>query len=132
MALPFSRTQLPGQLFINNEYVSAKSEKSLTVYNPKDGSLVSDSVPCAGEADVEAAVTAAEAAFPAWKRVTPTARRDMLLRLASLIEQHAEALAGLNRITLGAPFASAGKYENGMCAEVFHLEIIQACRKLFC
>lgn len=118
MAFPFSRTQLPTQLFINNEYVSSNNNKTLTVHNPKDGSLVSDSVPCAGEADVEAAVTAAEAAFPAWKRILPSTRRDMLLKFASLIEEHAEALGELNRITLGVPYEALGKFENHMCAEV--------------
>lgn len=123
MSFPFSRTQLPNQLFINNEYVSSKSDKTLTVHNPKDGSLAADNVPIAGEADVEAAVEAAEAAVPTWKKVLPTVRRDMMMKLASLIEENSQILAELTRITLGAPYEGVGKMENDICAEVFYPHI---------
>ena len=56
----WSKDNLPKQLIINNEYVDSKNDKKLTVKNPKDGSLVADDVPLAGEADVDAAVAAAE------------------------------------------------------------------------
>ena len=56
----FSKDNLPKQLIINNEYVDSKSNKKLTVKNPKDGSLIADDVPLAGEEDVDRAVAAAE------------------------------------------------------------------------
>ncbi|KAK5169775.1 uncharacterized protein LTR77_005753 [Saxophila tyrrhenica] len=115
----FSKDKLPKQLVINNEYVDSKNSKKLTVNNPKDGSLVADDVPLAGEADVDAAVAAAEAAFPAWKATTPTKRRDMLNKLADLIDAHAKPLAELTRITLGAPWGSFGSFEMTLCAETF-------------
>jgi len=114
----FSAKHLPKKHFINNEYVTPKSDKTLSVYNPKDNSLVADDVPIGGEADVEAAVDAAEAAFPKWRKLTANARRDILLKFASLIEQYTEALSELSRITLGAPYGSFGKFEVGMAAEV--------------
>lgn len=86
MSFQFLETSLPKKLFINNEYVEAQGPEKLSVYNPTDGSLVADDVPVAGEQDVEAAVGAAEKAFPQWKKTPPSARRDMLLKLASLIE----------------------------------------------
>ncbi len=113
----FSKDNLPKQLVINNEYVDSKNSKKLTVKNPKDGSLVADDVPLAGEADVDAAVAAAEAAFPAWKATVPSKRRDMLNKLADLIDSHAKPLAELTRITLGAPWASFGAFEINLCAE---------------
>lgn len=60
---PFSKSNLPKQLAINNEYVNSKSGKKISVYNPKDGSLIADDVPLAGERDVDDAVAAAEEAF---------------------------------------------------------------------
>lgn len=117
-SLPFSPSKLPLRLYINNQYVDSRDGKTLTVYNPKDGSLVSDKVPLAGEKDVEAAVVAAEAAFPAWKRTTANQRRDMLLRFASLIEKHNVELSRLGRLTLGAPWASFGAFEGLICSEV--------------
>ena len=115
----FCAANLPTQLYINNQYVNSKTGKKLSVYNPKDGTLVSDQVILAGEQDVEAAVTAAEAAFPAWKRVTAMQRRNILYKFADLLEKHIEKLAELTRITLGAPFASFGKFEIGLAAEAF-------------
>ena len=115
----FSAANLPTQLYINNEYVNSTAGKKLSVYNPKDGTLVSDQVILAGEQDVDAAVTAAEAAFPAWKRVTAMQRRNILYKFADLLEKHIEKLAELTRLTLGAPFASFGKFEIGLAAEAF-------------
>ena len=118
MAFEFSRTNLPKKLFINNEYVAAKGTEKLSVYNPKDGALVADDVAVADKEDVEAAVVAAEKAFPAWKKTPPTKRRDILLKLASLIEQHSEVLSDLSRITLGAPRSTMGHFEIMIATEV--------------
>lgn len=116
-AFEFSKSNLPTKIFINNEYIDAKSSKTFSVYNPKDNSLVSDKVPLSGEHDVDAAVAAAEAAFPAWKKVTAAERRKLMLRFADLVEKNVEPLAELTRITLGAPFGAFGKFEAVMCAE---------------
>lgn len=118
MSFDFSKSKLPTQLFINNEYVDSKNSTKLTLNNPADGSLVTDSCPLGGEQDVDEAVAAAEKAFPAWKKVAPGQRRDIMYKFASLVEQHTDALAELTRITLGAPFGSFGKFEVGMAAEV--------------
>jgi aldehyde dehydrogenase (NAD+) len=91
----------------------------LELFNPKDGSLVANDVDLAGEADVDAAVLAAEKAFPAWKKIAPNARRDIMLKFASLIEKHGVVLAELSRITLGAPYGSFGMFETGLAAEAF-------------
>lgn len=117
--LEFSAEKLPLQLFINNEYVTAQSGQTLSVHNPRDNSLVSDQVPLAGEHDVDAAVAAAEAAFPAWKAVIAAERRRMMTKFADLLIEHAEALATLTRITLGAPFGAFGRFETELCAEAF-------------
>jgi aldehyde dehydrogenase (NAD+) len=115
----FSAKKLPQQLFINNTYVDSKSSKYLTVYNPKDGSLVSDKVPLANDQDVDAAVAAAEKALPAWRKISASQRRDILLKFAALLEKHTAPLAELTRITLGAPFGSFGAFEVGLAAEAF-------------
>jgi aldehyde dehydrogenase (NAD+) len=118
MSFAFSKSKLPLQLFINNEYVDSKNSKKLTLHNPKDGSLVSDQVPLGGEHDVDTAVAAAEKAFPAWRKVSGKDRRDIMLKFAELIEQHKEVLSELTRITLGAPYEAFGKFEASLCAEV--------------
>ncbi|BCS17225.1 aldehyde dehydrogenase family protein [Aspergillus puulaauensis] len=117
--LDFSRNRLPTQLFINNEYVSPKSPAVFSVSNPRDNSLVSDKVPLAGADDVDAAVAAADAAFPQWKAISASERRAILLKFAALVEKHAEVLGELTRITLGAPYQAFGRFEVGLCAESF-------------
>ncbi|KAI1612740.1 aldehyde dehydrogenase domain-containing protein [Exophiala viscosa] len=118
-AFQFSAKNLPKQLFINNEYVASKGNKTTPVYNPKDESLVADDVPVSNEADVEAAISAAENAFPKWKKFSAAARRDILLKFAALLEEHTEPLAELTRITLGAPYGAFGKFEVALGAEAF-------------
>lgn len=119
MLSDFSACNPPLKLFINNEYVAAKSGRFLTVHNPRDATLVSDKVPLAGEADVEAAVVAAEKALPAWKKVSNAARREMLVKFADLIRKNATLLTDLNRITHGAPWAGFGGFEINICADTF-------------
>ncbi|KIH87546.1 aldehyde dehydrogenase (NAD+) [Sporothrix brasiliensis 5110] len=113
----YGKNNLPKKLFINNEYVESKNAKKLELYNPKNGELVANDVSLAGEEDVEAAVAAAEAAFPAWRKVAPRERRDMMLKLADLLEANGLALAELTRLTLGAPFGAFGSFEINLCAE---------------
>ena len=91
----------------------------MELFNPKDGSLVANDVDLAGEADVDSAVLAAEKAFPAWKKMAPNNRRDIMLKFAALIEKHGVDLAELSRITLGAPYGSFGMFETGLAAEAF-------------
>jgi len=119
MAFNFSKSNLPKQLFINNEYVPSKNSKKLELFNPKDASLVANDVDIAGPEDVDIAVAAAEKAFPAWKKLTPNVRRDIMMKFADLIDKHGDALAELTRITLGAPYGSFGKFETAMAAEAF-------------
>lgn len=118
MAFSFSRHNLPDKLFINNEYVASTNDSKLTLYNPKDGSLISDNTPLAGEQDVNAAVDAAEQALPAWKDVMPNDRRTILNNFADLVDEHLAALSELSRISMGAPHENFGKVEVGNMPEV--------------
>lgn len=84
------------------------------MYNPANGSLVSDQIPVAGEADVGLAVKAAQDAFAPgseWRRMSDFDRQKMLLKFADLIEANQEYLASLTRVTLGAPYNPFGKSE---------------------
>ena len=115
----FSAANLPKQLFINNEYVNSKGSKKLEVYNPKDGSLVANDVPIAGSEDVDIAIAAAEAAFPAWRKISNAERQAILTKFANLIEEQGPKLAELTRITLGAPISSFGKFETSLAAQTW-------------
>ncbi|KAF2815735.1 aldehyde dehydrogenase [Mytilinidion resinicola] len=119
MAFSWNEKNLPKQLFINNEFVDSKNSKKLSLYNPKDGSLIADDVALAGEEDVDIAVAGAENAAKGWKKLAPTERRNIMYKFADLIEKHGKDIAALSRISLGAPYGAFGAFEIGLCAEAF-------------
>jgi gamma-glutamyl-gamma-aminobutyraldehyde dehydrogenase len=65
------------------------------------------SVACCDAADVDRAVKAARAAFDSgvWAKAAPAQRKAVLLRLAQLIDDHAEELALLEALEAGKPIA---------------------------
>ena len=60
-------------------------------------------VPEATEGDVDAAVAAAKAAFPAWSAMDPAQRGARLKKLAALIREHNDELARLEAVSMGLP-----------------------------
>jgi aminobutyraldehyde dehydrogenase len=72
------------------------------VINPRTAKTIVE-IPEASDAQVDSAVTAASEAFEAWSRTTPGERSAMLLKLADLIEQDAEAYADLEALNCGKP-----------------------------
>src|SRR5215218_2950714 len=77
---------------IGGEERAAASAETLEKRNPATGEVLS-LVARSGAADVDAAVTAALAAQPAWARTTPVERGRVLRELAKLLERDAEAIA---------------------------------------
>jgi aminobutyraldehyde dehydrogenase len=77
------------------------------------------SVPAATVAQVEQAVQAAGAAFPAWARTPPKERAAALLRIAAGIEADADGYAALESRNTGKPLAAARNDEMPSIADVF-------------
>lgn len=61
----------------------------------------------AGKAEVDAAVSAARAAFKAWKNTAPLERTKIILRFADLVEENLEELAQIECLELGKPIEQA-------------------------
>src|SRR4051794_7424956 len=91
---------------------------SVTVINPATEETIA-TLDEDGVAEADAAVARARAAFPAWRDVSPHDRGRLLRRLATLVEEHGEELAGIESRNVGKPIASA-RAEVGMVADVFH------------
>jgi len=106
------------QLFINNEWVDAKSGKSFDTINPADETTIA-SVQEAGIEDVDAAVVAASEAFTTWKESDGSTRRNLLLKLADLIEQHRERLAEVESTDNGKPQHVAHDVDLGFVIECY-------------
>ena len=90
----------------------------ITVVNPATEEAIAE-LPAAGIEETDAAVSAAKAAFPAWRAVAPLDRARLLRRLAALVEEHGEELALLETRNVGKPIADS-RGEVGMVAEVFY------------
>ncbi len=73
---------------------------------PATGLCYSD-VPDSDRADVDAAVSAAERAFPAWSNATIEERSRVLLRIADLIDENLDDLARAESIDSGKPLSVA-------------------------
>jgi len=79
--------------YIGGERVAAEaSEESL---NPSNTHDVVARVPRGGEAEVDAAVAAAKAAFPAWSEASPEVRSDLLDKVGDTILKRREELGRL-------------------------------------
>lgn len=63
-------------------------------------------IPLAGKAEVDQAVARAKAAFEDWRRMRPEGRREILIRLAQLINQNIDEFARLAALDGGTPLAS--------------------------
>jgi aminobutyraldehyde dehydrogenase len=96
------------------------------VLNPATGKLLAK-VPEASRAQIDAAVTAADAAFDGWSRTPPRDRATLLLRLADRIEADGEAFARLESLNCGKPYAAALADEIPAVADVFRF-FAGACR----
>jgi aldehyde dehydrogenase (NAD+) len=92
--------------FIGGEWVTAQSGETFSSYNPATEELIAP-VARSGQADVEAAVQAAKAAYKTW-RLTPAPRRgEILFRVAHVLTERKEALANLMTQEMGKVITEA-------------------------
>ncbi|ETN58358.1 aldehyde dehydrogenase [Anopheles darlingi] len=97
------------KLFINNEFVEAKSGKSFATLNPATGQPIV-SVAEGDKEDVEVAVRAAKAAFARsapWRQLDASARGRLLNRLADLMQRDTDTLANLESLDNGKTFGDS-------------------------
>ena len=78
------------------------TEAEENILNPRTGETVLH-LPEASADQIERAVDAAEKAFAKWSRTTPAERSGYLLKIASRIEEEADAFAALEALNCGKP-----------------------------
>ena len=88
--LTATATRVPN--FVNGRWVESRSSEWRDVINPASGEVIA-SVPMSGEAEVLAAIQAAHAAFPAWRRTPAEDRIQPLFKLKMLLEERIDDLA---------------------------------------
>ncbi|HEY5853745.1 MAG TPA: aldehyde dehydrogenase family protein [Aldersonia sp.] len=97
-------------IYINGEWVASTGGGVIDVENPATGQIIAH-VPEASVADVDAAVAAARAAFPAWS-TTPVAERVLLLRaLRDALTKRHDQIAATITAEMGAPHRIADKIQ---------------------
>ncbi|MBL0452392.1 gamma-aminobutyraldehyde dehydrogenase [Aeromonas veronii] len=94
--------KLSTQLLIDGQFVTGEGQ-SEPILNPANGEQIA-AVPEASFEQVNRAVNGAQRAFAQWSRTTPASRSNLLLRLADLIERHAEEFAALESLNCGKPY----------------------------
>ncbi len=80
------------QNYIDGKWVDSRAGETFVVRNPATGEILGET-PLCGPDEVDAAVTAAARAFPAWRRTPVENRVQHLFKLKFLLEEHAEELA---------------------------------------
>lgn len=90
------------QNYIGGEFVEPLSNVYLQNINPATGEVFGQ-IPNSNSHDVDAAVAAAEKAFPSWSVSTPEFRFKILNRIAELIDEHLEEIALAETTDNGKP-----------------------------
>lgn len=106
------------QLFINGQFVPAKSGNTIDVLNPANGELITK-IAAAEAEDIDLAVEAAKNAFPAWSEMPAAERGHLLLKLADLIEENLEELAQLESLDTGHPIRDSRRLDVPRTAACF-------------
>ncbi|MEV1082258.1 gamma-aminobutyraldehyde dehydrogenase [Streptomyces sp. NPDC050211] len=88
--------------YIDGEFRDAADGRTTEVVNPVTGEAYA-TAPLSGQADVDAAMAAAAAAFPAWRDTTPAERQKALLKIADAFEERAEELIAAEVENTGKP-----------------------------
>ncbi len=108
----------PTHLLIGGQWTDSADGRTIEVECPATKEVIA-STPRGGKADVERAVKAAEEAFPKWKKVTPSARGRLLLKIADELESRVEELARLLAHETGNALRTQARPEAQGCVDVF-------------
>src|SRR5437588_10432478 len=92
--------------YVDGAWRRANASEFAEVTNPATAELRGRR-PLSSPADVDAAVRAAAAAFPAWRRTPPGERIQYLFRLKNLLEENIDELARIITTENGKTFAEA-------------------------
>ncbi|AOW13878.1 aldehyde dehydrogenase PuuC [Hydrogenophaga crassostreae] len=101
-----SRLDIASGLFIEGQYVNARSGKTFDCLNPATDQIIAK-VAQGDVADIDLAVASAQAALRdgRWRSLAPRTRASILLRLADLVEVHTQELALLETLDMGKPIS---------------------------
>lgn len=94
------------QLFINGEWCSAITRKTIPVINPATEETIGH-IAHAEKDDLDLAVNAAEQGFNAWKATPPFERSKVMRKAAELLRERVDKIAVIMTTEQGKPLAQA-------------------------
>jgi len=104
--------------YIDGAFVAPASGQYLDNYQPRDGAVYGH-LPHSTAADVDRAVAAAKAAFPAWQSMKRQERAQYLYRIADAIEKKLELFAAAESRDQGKPIHLARSMDIPRAVENF-------------
>ncbi|MEY4477074.1 MAG: hypothetical protein RJA31_578, partial [Actinomycetota bacterium] len=96
--------EVAGAVIDTRHYINGARVESADTYvntSPIDGTFLGD-ISRGGAREIDLAVAAAKAAFPAWAKMGAKGRGEKLLRLAELVEENVETLANIETLDNGS------------------------------
>ena len=106
------------ELFINGKFTAPKSMRYLDSLSPRDESVLAR-IADGGKDDVDAAYTAATAAFPAWSALPGAERGKYLYRIARLLQDRAREFAIAETLDGGKPIRESRDFDMPVAAAHF-------------
>ncbi|KAG7955130.1 hypothetical protein I3843_11G055200 [Carya illinoinensis] len=97
---------LRSQGLIGGKWVDAYDKKTIKVYNPATGEVITD-IPCMGGRETNDAISSAFDAFNPWRKLTATERSRFLRKWYDLLIAHKEELGQLITLEQGKPLKEA-------------------------
>jgi succinate-semialdehyde dehydrogenase/glutarate-semialdehyde dehydrogenase len=91
-------------MFIGGQWIADGEAGTMAVVNPATGAVIGQ-CPKASAAQLDAALKAADDAFPAWSRTSGAERHAVLRRAADLMRERAEDIARVITAEMGKPHA---------------------------
>jgi aldehyde dehydrogenase (NAD+) len=105
-------------LFVGGKFVAPKSGVYFDTHSPSTEAKLAE-IAEAGEADVDAAVRAAERAFRQWSRLSGAERGKYIYRIARLIQEKARELAIVESMDGGKPIKESRDVDVPLAAAHF-------------
>jgi len=104
--------------FINGEWVSGDTGKTIPVSNPATGEILAN-IQAGNAADVDRAVQAAHLAFKTWSRTHPRQRQLVLQEMARRMRARLADFAMMETVDNGKPITDSTMFDVPATAEVY-------------
>ncbi|HUF16448.1 MAG TPA: aldehyde dehydrogenase family protein [Thermoanaerobaculia bacterium] len=113
---------IQNKLFINGEFVDAKSGETFRTSNPATEELITE-VASAGDQDIDAAVAAARAQMEPgseWQKMKPRDRAKILWKLADILSANAAEIGRIETLDNGKPIFESQYVDTPAAAECLY------------